>query len=77
MLQGLCGSDDATGRWSRGRCQAPQRDPGIEGAPKPPWATCQRLLLLQQGGRTHTRIEADRVDLLPVINDHKRKGERA
>jgi hypothetical protein len=35
--------------------------PGIEGAPKPRCATYPRLLLLQQGGRTDTRIEADRV----------------
>jgi hypothetical protein len=37
----------------------------------------QPLLLFQQSGRTHTRIEADCVDLLPVINDHERQGERA
>ncbi len=35
------------------------------------------LLLFQQGGRTHTRIEADREDLLPVIDDHERQGEPA
>lgn len=45
--------------------------PGKEAAQKPHRATCHRLLLLQQGGRTHTGIESDHVHLLPVIDDHE------
>jgi len=38
---------------------------------------CPRLLLFQQGGGTHPRIEAHRVYLPPVIDEHDRDGERA
>jgi hypothetical protein len=42
-----------------------------------PVSKVSTLLLFQQGGRTYTLIKANRVDLLPVIDNHERQGEQA
>ena len=66
--------DHVTGQ-RRYRCQAewPAGRPALDThRPRP-----QRLLLLQQDGRTHPGIERDHVHLLLVIDDDERGVKRA